>query len=57
MLEGARENLQSLGRGDEYFAEKIFTADTNYHSDTNLRKCQRRPPTTTDAPRAKDSGG
>jgi transposase len=40
MLEGARENLQSLGHGEEYFAEKIFTADTNYHSDTNLRKCQ-----------------
>ena len=40
MLEGARENLQSLGHGDEYFAEKIFTADTNYHSETNLRKCQ-----------------
>jgi transposase len=40
MLEGARENLQSLGQGEEYFAGKIFTADTNYHSDTNLRKCQ-----------------
>jgi len=40
MLDGALENLQSLGHGEEYFAEKIFTADTNYHSDTNLRKCQ-----------------
>jgi transposase/IS5 family transposase len=40
MLEGARENLQSLGHGAEYFVEKIFTADTNYHRDTNLRKCQ-----------------
>ena len=40
MLEGALENLQSLGHGAEYFAGKIFTADTNYHSDTNLRKCQ-----------------
>ena len=40
MLEGARENLQSLGHGDEFFAEKIFTADTNYHSEINLRKCQ-----------------
>jgi Transposase DDE domain len=39
-LEGARENLQSLSHGDEYFAEKVFTADTNYHSETNLRKCQ-----------------
>jgi transposase len=40
MLEGALQNLQSLGHGEEYFAGKIFTADTNYHSDTNLRKCQ-----------------
>jgi hypothetical protein len=40
MLEGARENLQSLGHGDEFFVEKIFTADTNYHSEINLRKCQ-----------------
>jgi hypothetical protein len=38
MLEGALENLQSLGHGAEYFADKIFTADTNYHRDTNLRK-------------------
>lgn len=40
MLDGALENLQSLGHGEEYLAGKIFTADTNYHSDTNLRKCQ-----------------
>jgi hypothetical protein len=40
MLEGALDNLQSLGHGEEYLAGKIFTADTNYHSDTNLRKCQ-----------------
>ena len=40
MLDGALENLKSLGHGEEYFAGKIFTADTNYHSGTNLRKCQ-----------------
>jgi transposase len=40
MLDGALENLKSLGHGQEYFAGKIFTADTNYHSETNLRKCQ-----------------
>ena len=40
MLDGALENLQGLGHGAEYLAGKIFTADTNYHSDTNLRKCQ-----------------
>jgi hypothetical protein len=40
MLEGALKNLQDLGYGKEYFAGKVFTADTNYHSDINLRKCQ-----------------
>jgi transposase len=40
MLDGALENLKSLGHGEEYFTGKIFTADTNYHSETNLRKCQ-----------------
>lgn len=40
MLDGAIENLKGLGHDEKYFAGKIFTADTNYHSDTNLRKCQ-----------------
>jgi transposase len=40
MLDGALENLKSLGHSEDYFADKIFTADTNYHSDTNLKKCQ-----------------
>ena len=40
MLEGAQENLRSLGHGEECLAGKILTADTNYHSDINLRKCQ-----------------
>jgi hypothetical protein len=40
MLDGALENLKNLGHSEEYFAVNIFTADTNYHRDTNLRKCQ-----------------
>ena len=40
MLEGVRENLQHLGHGEDYLANKILTADTNYHSDINLRKYQ-----------------
>jgi hypothetical protein len=40
MLAGALENLQSLGHTKEYFAGKIFTADTNYHSEPTLRTCQ-----------------
>ena len=36
MLEGARENLENLGHGEEYFADKIFTADTKSLSVINL---------------------
>jgi transposase len=40
VLDGARENLQHLGYGEEYFEGKILTADSNYHSTTNIRKCE-----------------
>jgi len=40
MLTGALENLQSLGHGPDYFTGKILTADSNYHGQVNLRKCQ-----------------
>jgi transposase len=40
MLTGALENLQSIGHEPDYFKGKILTADSNYHSQINLRKCQ-----------------
>jgi IS5 family transposase len=40
MLTGALANLQSLGHEPNYLKGKIFTADSNYHSQVNLRKCQ-----------------
>jgi transposase len=40
MLTGALANLQSLGHGPDYFKGKILTADSNYHTQVNLRKCQ-----------------
>ena len=40
MLTGALANLQSLGQGPDYFRGKILTADSNYHTQVNLRKCQ-----------------
>ena len=40
MLTGALANFQSLGHGPDYFKEKILTADSNYHTQVNLRKCQ-----------------
>ena len=40
MLEGTRANLQSIGYGAECLTGKILTADSNYHTQVNLRKCQ-----------------
>jgi hypothetical protein len=39
-MAGALHPLQSIAHGEESFAGKIFTADTNHHSDPILRKCQ-----------------
>ena len=39
MLDGAKENVKAIDLGDDYFAGKIFAADTNYHSPVNLEKC------------------
>jgi transposase len=40
MVTGALANLQSLGHEPDYFQGKILTADSNYHTQVNLRKCQ-----------------
>jgi transposase len=40
LLDGAMENLRRLGHGEDYFTGKILTADSNYHSTTNIRKCE-----------------
>jgi len=40
MLTGALENFQSLGHEPDYFEGKILTADSNYHTQVNLKKCQ-----------------
>ena len=40
MLAGALANLQSLGHEPSYFKGKILTADSNYHTQVNLKKCQ-----------------
>ena len=39
-LRVALANLQSLGYGAEYLTGKILTADSNYHTQVNLQKCQ-----------------
>ncbi len=39
MLDGAKENMQRIGYDEDYFEGKILTADSLYHSSTNLKKC------------------
>jgi transposase len=40
MLEGGKNNLKSIGKGDDALKGKILTADSNYHSNKNIEKCQ-----------------
>jgi transposase len=40
MVDGAKQNLKSMGKGKDYFEGKILTADSSYHSVTNLSKCK-----------------
>ena len=39
ILDGAKENMEAIGQSEDYFAGKTFTADSNYHDPTNLKKC------------------
>jgi transposase len=41
MMAGAKENMQAIGHDEDYFNGAIFTADTNYHSQSNLKTCQK----------------
>ena len=40
VLDGAKENMRAIGCGEDYFVGKTLTADSNYHSPPNLRKCE-----------------
>jgi transposase len=39
MIDGAKENMKAIGFTEDYFKGKEFTADSNYHSSVNLKKC------------------
>jgi transposase len=39
MIDGAKKNLQRAGESKNYFEGKVLTADSNYHSTTNIEKC------------------
>jgi transposase len=41
MIDGAKENMQRIGYDEGYFEGKILTADSLYHSPTNLKKCDK----------------
>lgn len=40
MLQGAKKNLQAIGKEEVYFQGKQLTADSNYHSFESLTFCQ-----------------
>jgi transposase len=40
MLDGAKENLKKIGLPEDYFKGKLFAADSDYHSRTNMLKCE-----------------
>jgi transposase len=40
MIDGAKENMEEIGRGGDYFEDKILVADVNYHGPANLNKCE-----------------
>jgi hypothetical protein len=40
MIDGAKANMEEIGRGGDYFEDKILVADVNYHGPENLNKCE-----------------
>jgi transposase len=39
MVEGAKATVQAIGLPADYFEGRLFSADSNYHSEGNLKKC------------------
>jgi transposase len=39
MVDGAKDNLQSIGHERDCFSGKVLAADSNYHCTSNLEKC------------------
>jgi IS5 family transposase len=40
VVTGAQENMEAIGKEDEYFKDAILTADTAYHSSESIKKCE-----------------
>jgi len=41
MIDRAKENMKTIGKSEDYFTDKILTADANYHSNKNIEKCEK----------------
>ncbi len=39
VVDGVKENLESIGKGKDYLEGKVLTADSTYPSVTNITKC------------------
>ena len=40
VVSGAQENMQAIGKEEDYFKDAIVTADTAYHSTESIKKCE-----------------
>jgi len=40
VLTEAQENMQAIGKDEEYFKDTILTADMAYHSGENIKRCE-----------------
>jgi hypothetical protein len=40
VVNGAQENMKVIGKGEDYFKDAILTADTAYHSNESIKKCE-----------------
>lgn len=40
MLQGAKKNMQTIGKGEDYLQDKQLSADSNYHNKENLNTCK-----------------
>ena len=40
MLDGAKQNMEEIGQGEDYFEDTVLVADVNYHGPANLNKCE-----------------
>jgi transposase len=40
MVDGAKENLKAIGKGEEPLKDVILSADANYHNNNNISRCE-----------------